>query len=213
MKIKTLSQLQDSLDKEMGWRIKEIIYLKSNVKSKNSVVQPTLIRAGTALLYAHWEGFVKQSSINYIEYINSQRIIYSNLKTPLIVMGLKNHLDKLKESGNFLDNSVSLEFIRSNMIERFGINSSNAINTYSNLNSKVFSNIATSLCLPLSQYEAKFNFMDESLLKRRNKVAHGEFLDITNDDWRTLADEVLALLRTYKNDLENAASLATYKIS
>ena len=48
-------------------------------------------------------------------------------------------------------------------------------------------------------------------MNRRNKIAHGEYVDLEAEDFRTLADDVLKMMRDYKTDLENAASLASYK--
>lgn len=71
MKIRTLGQLQDALDSEMSWRLKEIADLKSNVKSTSGLARSTLIRAGTALLYAHWEGFIKAASSAYVLFLKA----------------------------------------------------------------------------------------------------------------------------------------------
>lgn len=210
MKIRTLGDLQDALDNEMAWRIKEIVDLKTNVKINKSLARSTLIRAGTALLYAHWEGFIKTSSSFYVQYINGQRVKYSELKPTFIVMGLKRHLNILQESGNYHVNLETLKFLLDNMNNRFSVDISKVINTESNLSAKVFSNIAMSLCIPLYQYETRYKFIDENLLDRRNKIAHGEYLDINADDWRQLADDVLLLLRWYKTDIENAATGMTY---
>lgn len=211
MKIRNITQFQDALDKEIGWRKKEIIDLKSSVSSSGILPRPTLIRAGTALLYAHWEGFIKNSSILYVYFINGKRVKYSNLKSPFIVMGLKNYLKSLSGSGNYDENAKALDFIRENMNEWFSINNLSVVKTDSNLSSKVFANIATSLCIPVNNYEPRFNFIDESLVARRNKIAHGEYIDINADEWRRLADEVLFLLANYKTDLENAASCSTFQ--
>lgn len=213
MKIRTLSQFQDALDAESGWRFKEIVDLKTSVRLNGNLSRPTVIRAGTALLYAHWEGFVKASSQLYILFINGQRIRYADVKTPIVVMGIKGHLISVRESGNYEDNVAALDFIRRNMEERVSISYSGVVNTESNLSSKVFSNIAQSLCIATGPYEAKFKLIDESLVKRRNKIAHGEFLDISIEEWRNLADEVLALIRSYKTDIENAATSSSFKIA
>ena len=58
-KIRTLTQLQDALDGEMGWRIKEISALKIAAKVAG-VDRTAFVRAGIAMVYAHWEGFKKQ---------------------------------------------------------------------------------------------------------------------------------------------------------
>ena len=48
-------------------------------------------------------------------------------------------------------------------------------------------------------------------MKRRNGIAHGEYLDLSGEDFRTLADEVIKLLRMYKTDIENLASSDAYR--
>ncbi|HFG1639951.1 TPA: MAE_28990/MAE_18760 family HEPN-like nuclease, partial [Vibrio cholerae] len=77
----------------------------------------------------------------------------------------------------------------------------------------VFSNIAKSIGIDTEKYESRYNLIDEGLLNKRNYIAHGEYLDVDSDGFRNLADEILHLLRLYKTDIENAASLAAYKKS
>ena len=57
-KIRTLTQLQESLDAGMSWRVKEISDFKLVTKAQSDT-SPAFIRAGVALVYAHWEGFIK----------------------------------------------------------------------------------------------------------------------------------------------------------
>jgi hypothetical protein len=74
----------------------------------------------------------------------------------------------------------------------------------------VFENIASSIGIKIQPYESRFKLMDESLLSRRNKIAHGEYLDLDADSWRDLADEVISLMRDFKTDMENAASTSAF---
>jgi hypothetical protein len=86
-----------------------------------------------------------------------------------------------------------------------------AIDAKSNLNSEVFGEIAKTIGLDIVGYQKRFNLIDESLLARRNRIAHGEYLDIGTDAWRGLADDVILLMRQFKTDIENAASLARFR--
>ena len=88
---------------------------------------------------------------------------------------------------------------------------SSAINTESNLTSKVFTNIAESLDLDITRYSTKFNLIDESLVNRRNKVAHGEYMDLASKEFGERVDDILQMMRDYKTDLLNAASTESYK--
>ncbi len=84
-KIRTLTQLRNFLDREFLWRLKEIADLKSSVRSSSSLRCKTLTRAGVPLLYAHWEGFVKNSSLGYVNFVSSQRLRYEELASCFIV--------------------------------------------------------------------------------------------------------------------------------
>lgn len=209
-KIRTLNDLQDILDKEFAWRIMEINTLKQLVKKSNSISKTTSVRASIPLLYGHWEGFIKISSTKYVEYVNNQRLNLNKLKSCFIIFGIKKEINNLVNSKSSSISIKTLEFIRNNMNSKAKLTIDQAIHTDSNLNSKVFTNIALSIGLDITRYEARFNLIDESLLKRRNSIAHGEYLDIDSSGFIDLADEVLSLLRTYKTDIENSASSKFY---
>jgi hypothetical protein len=211
MKIRTLNELQDALDQEMAWRVKEIADLKATAKSAGGHHKSTMIRAGTALIYAHWEGFVKKASEHYINYLNSQRIPLSEMIDPLVCAALRASLNSASESQKIDQSLVLVDVLRNKMDERFSIDPSTVVKTFSNLSSSVFSNIARYLDVDTEGYKARYKFIDELLLARRNAIAHGEYLDITATEWAKIADDVLLLLRHYKTDIENAAQLTKFK--
>jgi hypothetical protein len=211
-KIRTLSQLQESLDVEMSWRIKEISLFKLVTKSQPPTAR-TFVRAGVALLYSHWEGFIKSASEAYLNFVDNQGHVYRDLKTCFAVFGLKGRLAVLSESRKAKPNIDALDFVLTEIDTTAKMNMASAIDTESNLTSKVFANIAESLNISISPYETKFNLIDVSLVNRRNKVAHGEYLDIAIADFVVLTDEILQMMRNYKTDIENAASLQNYKRS
>jgi hypothetical protein len=209
-KIRTLTQLQDALDTEMGWRIKEISALKIATKM-DDLNQRVFVRAGVALVYAHWEGFIKAASEEFLSYVDNKGHVYRDLKSCFAVFGLKSRLTTLVNSGKAKANIEAFDFVLEAMDKPAKMSLSNPIDTESNLTSKVFANIAASLDIATVGYETKYNLIDESLVNRRNKIAHGEYLDLEAEDFRKLADEVLQMMRHYKTDLQNAASLASYK--
>ncbi|PTX41569.1 hypothetical protein IQ03_04952 [Gemmobacter caeni] len=210
VKVRTLNELQSALDKEMAWRIKEIGVFRVGARSSGTQRKP-FIRAGVALLYAHWEGFIKNSSEIYLSYVESRALPYRDLKSCFVVFGLKGKINTLVESRKTFPNIEAMEFIFSKMNETAKLQINSAVNTESNLTSRVFSNIAGSLNIDTTPYETKFNLIDSSLVDRRNRVAHGEFLDIAGSDFDKLVVEIVDLMRLYKTDIENAASLESYK--
>ncbi len=210
--VKTLDQFQDALDKEMSWRVKEIGVF--NVASrKNGPENKSFIRAGVALTYAHWEGFIKISSEIYLKYVDYKNLSYRDLKTCFAVFGLKSRLNNLVESKKSVTNIDAFDFILGELDNVAKLKMTSAINTQSNLSSKVFCNIANSLAIDTTPYDTRFNLIDKKLVDQRNAIAHGEHLTLSGTDFGVLVTEVLDLMRQYKNDLQNAASLESYKRS
>lgn len=208
--IRTLNQLQDALDKEMAWRAKEVRAF--NVASKgNGPERRYFIRAGVALLYAHWEGFVKTASELYLNFVANRGLKYSELKSCFSIFGLKTKLQTLSVSRQAAANIDAFDFILMELDNTARLQLSSAINTESNLTSKVFANIATSLDINVSGYNSRFKLIDESLVHRRNKIAHGEYIDIKGKEFEDLLNDVLQIMREYKTDIENAASTSGYK--
>lgn len=212
-KIRGLSELQEALDGALSWRIKEIAYILANVKKASSSAQLTYLRAGVPLLYAHWEGFIKRASEAYLEYVANQNLTFDQLANCFVVFGVKRHLNNLVESRKSAATIEAVKFLRSSGATVANISLSNAVNTDSNLTSTTFANIATSLGVDIEKYAAYSNLIDESLVNRRNKIAHGEYLDIDIKAFEGLVEEVLMLLNTYKNDVENLASTAAYRVA
>lgn len=209
-KIRTIEQFQDYIDSEMAWRIKEIAYLTSAIGSAKSLSQRTIIRASIPLLYAHWEGFIKNSSSKYIEYISTLKLKYSDLEECLIVLGMRKYLKEINQTNKHDILSSSLTFILESQSLNANLKFDSAINTESNLKSHVFDNIAKSIGISISMFESKYNFIDESLLKRRNCIAHGEYLDVNVDEWRQISKETLLLMRNFKDAISNKASTKKY---
>lgn len=209
-KIRNLNQLQTILDKEFSWRLKEIANLKGAVRQQKSLSDKTLVRAGVTLLYAHWEGFVKAAAQAYLDFVNTQGHRYEELTNCFVALGVKKRLGELVETKKSAMHIAAIDFIRTAMGSRAELRVKSAIDTQSNLNSAVFENIAATIGLETSAYAPRFHLIDESLLARRNKIAHGQYLDLDVDGWRNLADEVIFLMRQVKDDIENSASLSRF---
>lgn len=179
--------------------------------SARSYAQAALLRAGVPLIYAHWEGFVKAASEVYLEFVSNQHLRYEELASCFVVFAAKKHVASIVQSTRASINIEVVDFFRNSSGKPANISLSNAVNTESNLSSVVFKNIAASIGIKTERYAAYSNLLDQSLLERRNKIAHGEYLDIDAVSFGKLADEVLGLLRMYKTDIENLASTSAYR--
>ena len=209
-KIRTPLDLQNCLDRELSWRIKEIANVKLVARSPRALTTPTVVRAGVALVYAHWEGFVKCAVEDYIVFVGCQRLKYEEAADCFVAMGARRHLAELSGSRRSRLHNAVVGFLRDQIDERLAFGSV-SVRTDANLNSSVFEDVALSVGIDLAAYTPKYNLIDESLLRRRNSIAHGEYLELDADAFRDLADEVIVLMRQVKNDLENAASTQSYR--
>lgn len=210
MKIRTVNDLSDRLDTEFSWRLKELADLKLLVKSTEKLKRSSMIRAGLPLTYAHWEGFVKSSAQFYLNFVLIQKHDLKDLSLCFLALSAQKLLNSFTNSNR---TSLQLDLVNhltSNSSLSATASYSTAINTKANLNSSVFTDISLSIGIDLAPYETKFNFIDESLLKRRNEIAHGNYLDIDSTAFRDIVDEVIGLMRQFQNDIMNNAVQRSY---
>lgn len=210
MKLRTTTMLQDYLDRDISWRVKEMANLKLWLRSPRPTSLSTAVRAAVPLLYAHWEGFVKSSAVGYVNYVSCQRRRYDELADCFIALGMRRHLHDFATTNKAKLRISAIGHLLGSLESRAILNASRAIDTKSNLNSTNFEQIAIAIGIDPTPYEPRYHLIDESLLRRRNGIAHGEFLELEPLGCRDLADQVIALLRSFKTDIENAATRQRY---
>ncbi|MEO5329604.1 MAG: MAE_28990/MAE_18760 family HEPN-like nuclease [Magnetococcus sp. THC-1_WYH] len=210
MKLKTLTDLQNFLDSDFSWRSKEISSFNLEVKSPRSKPQKSVIRAGVVLLYAHWEGFIKNASRGYLTFINNKGKVYSDLDMRFLAIGVKNKIGDLRDSQQTYSNLETIKYILEANSKKTKLDFDKAIDMESNLSSSVFKNIAFSIGIDISLYSQRFQLIDARLLKQRHAIAHGEKTDIDKGSYIDLSKEVIGLMRQFKTDIENAASTEKY---
>lgn len=210
MKIRTLEELLDKLDEEIAWREKEIIYLRTQIRRNDgTLVQQTLIRATTALLYAHWEGFIHSAGGLFISYVATRRLPFGQLSKNLVAFGYK------RQAKQALDGKDNTEFpsVIANVIdgtERFTNNRNNQIDTKSNLNMRVFRSVANELGVDYSKFQPFEKIIDLNLVEARNEVAHGRYRVLSYDEYLDIETHVLTALKLFYNELLNIATTETY---
>jgi hypothetical protein len=209
--VRTLVELQGLLDTEFSWRLKEIAELKGAARRPQALSELTIVRAGVALAYAHWEGFVRAASIAYVDYVNSTRTPNCDLVTPFAVLSLRSKLNTIAETRPTALSSSAFEFIRDQMAQRANLVGRELITTEGNLSSVVLKKILGTIGISATRYETRANFIDEVLLRNRHAIAHGEDFVLDRFGWASIADETIGLLRWIKTDIENAASTAAFR--
>lgn len=213
MAIKTTEQLLAKVDYEISWRRKEIHDLKTIAHSSHvsDLRKKVLYRTGVALLYAHWEGFIKYTGTYYLEFVSYQRLPINELKNNFVTLIYKNKINESVCSNKFsIFDSITDILINENT-KIVKVPYVNIINTQSNLSSKVLKEILWCLGIEYSLFATKEHLIDSRLVNKRNHIAHGEEIAITRDDFIEIVDNILEIIVLFKDELENSAVLKKYK--
>ena len=213
MKIRTLNDLQDIIDAEMAWRKRELSAIRSNVVEARNFAKDTAVRAGIALLYAHWDGAIKNIATYYLEYVAMLGLPYGQLKPNFLAITLKNELKTFEASNKTtIHTTIVTDIIGSHDIKS-KIPIEGIVKTNSNLNSEIFMEIMATIGLDCTEYESSYKLIDTILLEKRNKIAHGERLETIGMDeerYFEIHEKVFSLIQLFANQVANAAILEDY---
>ncbi|HKU00954.1 MAG TPA: MAE_28990/MAE_18760 family HEPN-like nuclease [Paraburkholderia sp.] len=192
------------LDEDMAWRIKEVHQFKTAVERAKGKNIDAHIRAGIAMLYAHWEGFVKGAANAYVNYVSYKANQNSELKPCFVALGMKNKLASANSSSKSEVVIEAVTYLLDELNRPIRLPRSEAISAESNLSSLVFLNITGWIGIDPTPYSTRFTLIDTTLLENRNRIAHGEYLSVNAERFYELTDEILEMLRWFKTDIENA---------
>lgn len=197
---------------DRNWRIKEISDLKSAIRQGDEGTRRVLLRALVTICYAHWEGYIRFAAKKYLEHIALRKFQYSQLGPQFF----KNYfLPRLASTNGgklgIAERCALIEEILTSSDRRFSRVNEDLINTRSNLNFEVFSDICVVCGVATEPFSDKSTFIDVVLLKRRNAIAHGEETLIALSDLDEVANGTVSLMRVFGDALENHVVLQTYK--
>lgn len=210
MKLRSFDELNEFLDRELSWRKRELTTTKLLTSKRRSHEQQTLLRSSVCILYAHWEGYVKKAATGYLNFVALQGLDYRHLVPSLVALGLRAELRAAQKSDRMSIHTKVAAFMLSDMRHPAKLPWQDAVNTGGNVNSDVLQEVLGLLALNYTPYETKRVLIDEKLLARRNKIAHGEQLRLDIEDYEEVHSEVLILLNMFRDDIENAALMKAF---
>lgn len=200
----------DVVTKDFTWRLKELSDLKLVAAETDETRRRGRLRALVVMCYAHWEGHAKYCSDRFIEYITVRRLRFSEVIAHFYRLRFANEIGAGSNLG--LQARMQLvEKILTSEEDRLSRIPDGIINTRSNLNSEVLDEICMVCGIDFGLFEDQRSFLDKILLKRRNEVAHGEAIFVDGIDVDEMVDRTLALMRAFRDSLDNSIATSAYK--
>lgn len=175
-----MSTWETEIEHDLSWRETEMGALKLLLVAspKGSDRQRALLRACSAMLYAHYEGFCKFCWTILLDTIQKQSPVRSDLVDSLAKRTMESVFKKLRG-----DTSIEnlWQFCSTDFSKELGQKATfpEEIDTKSNLwpNLSAEINASVGLTCPLLLAHSE---RIKQLVSRRNKIAHGEKLEIPN---------------------------------
>jgi hypothetical protein len=215
MSIRTLDDLESLLDESISWRRIELQALKSALvvaaqRSPTAPLARALSRSSIAMLYAHWEGFVKEACQGYVGYVAIRRLKCKELNDDLlrtVLLGLQRRLT----SG---DDQAAIDFIdlvRRPDEVRARLPKETMVDTKSNLRYSVLADIFSSIGFSTERFETKGNLIDKSLCEARNSIAHGRPHYPNPLDFPALQNEVIEMMEDVRDLILASVRTQSYR--
>jgi proline dehydrogenase len=212
MELRTLEGFETHLTEDLKWRLSELDTWERMIRTCRPHERVGALRAGVALLYAHWEGYIKEAARAYLEFVSRKRLKIADLRAELAAVALRGMLGKGEQSKRSTDHTAIIAMLRDEASCDANISySQSTIKTKSNLTFDVFEDIMHSIGCDASRHEISRTLIDARLLKNRNEIAHGRELLIEFDDWLVMRKRVVAVLKDVRTQLQNAAALEQFR--
>lgn len=210
MEMNLKDELQSFIEGDKAWRKKEMTLLKSFVFSSSGTNEHTYIRAGVALLYSHWEGHIKATSLRYMDYLNRLQLKLSQLSDNYVTTYIFEKVVLLNGSKSVSSyNGISNAICNNLDNEVFNIDPSKVIKTESNLKVRLLEDILHVIGIDNAVFMANKAHIDGALLKYRNRISHGERTEglqstgLSKPSYNILHDKVIELLDHFDDLLIN----------
>lgn len=213
-KIRTSAQLTAKIKKDLSWRNKEIDTFKRLIENGplREHQKSVILRGGHALLYAHWEGFIKTSASDYLEFLTCQKIPIQDLRHELMALALRSKINTLS-ADKAAHRRTELVTSIIDPGESIAVFSSTDVDTGSNLKFELFESIMHSIGCDIGPYVTKKNLINQRLLAQRNAIAHGEDLTLEVRDWLELSSSVEDIFKNVVcTGIENSVATRSYML-
>jgi len=199
-----LKKFLTKIEREWNWRQRELTFFKQSIANVDSYQKDAMSRAGVLLLYAHWEGFIKQISQSFLECFINENIEH----TPRYIIAAHfakmndiflNKYNKIDRAHNCIDCIAAGAKICASIDE---------IINMENLNSENLKMIAKSVGVDFADFETRLQFIDRSFVAVRHAIAHGEGRRLTEEEFLGLERDITFLMDLFKRNIIDSAEYA-----
>ena len=201
----------DELDADLAMRRRELIDLRLLVASSSGSHNLMLSRACQVMAYAHWEGFVKKALEIYLDHLVRIRLRVDQLRFELQALFFEPQILSCGVVGRAGGPAAKLlmEFdARATAV--FRVDPSKVVRS-GNMTSNTLRVLLQSAALDyLPAYDVRSNYIDSVICGRRHRIAHGAFEQVSPDEARQVAEDVLALCDELNLQVQTAALYREY---
>lgn len=198
--------LSDELTREFTWRLREIHQLRSAIEDVAVRDKESVIRASFVLLYAHWEGFMKRSTQLFFDYLVKMNRPVRELHVGAKVVCIRRELLHSMSVGGRSNESVIrlLNLVASSDDKKLSRRNTRDMVDTSNMNFAEFADLCVLFGFDALEFEEHRDLIDKILVHRRHQIAHGAYLRVAYDDFVATSDRVIAVIRMFRNRMENS---------
>jgi len=213
MEIQTLEELLQYIDGDLSWRKRELTAIKlliDNTSGSDERLQINL-RIGAVMLYAHWEGFIKNSGNYYINYLSHLPLTYVELSDGIVTLSLRGEIKNCSESNKVTIHYKIVNKLINQLNSEAKIPFKDIVSPTDILDYALFYEILFTLGLNSEYFELKQQLIDRELIRNRNDVAHGRQTSLGMDDFYTLYSHLIPMLEKFKLLIVDSAIREQYK--
>ncbi len=103
-----IDDLINRIQEDFAWRRKELKIITERIPNTRSPLQNAYLRSAVPLLYAHWEGYVKNVSELYLKYVAGKFIKHSELYPQFFALSLSKkfgsqEIKNLEDKTNYIN--------------------------------------------------------------------------------------------------------------
>jgi len=210
--MRTTEDLSDAITGELAWRRRELSDIVLAIDGSVGLARQLHLRAGIALLYAHWEGYIRACASFFAEFLDAQRLETGRLKANFVAMAsvFKGKLAAVADSNKIRFRIELVRELRLSENAQAKFSPRMIPSAESNLSFRVLGEFLLALGLDPNPYTLKKNLIDEHLVADRNRIAHGQYLAVDVQRFKHLHGEILALMELFGTQITNSAAKGDY---